>query len=177
MSAQRSGADDAFRSRRGRSLEHCVRAGGSRPRRISGPADECHRGVPRRRARRRRPARRRGGDEEEISKRTRRGQPLGRRGTIGATEIISARPDGYTFGLVAAANLIIQPQLTDLPYRTPDDYVPFINLVSWSPLLAVRQDAPWKTVQEFVNAARATPGKFRVGSPVRGQEAISRSKS
>ena len=98
-------------------------------------------------------------------------------GTIGATEIISARPDGYTFGLVAAANLIIQPQLTDLPYRTPDDYVPFINLVSWSPLLAVRQDAPWKTVQEFVNAARATPGKFRVGSPVRGQEAISRSKS
>jgi len=85
-------------------------------------------------------------------------------GTIGATEIISA-------------NLIIQPQLTDLPYRTPDDYVPFINLVSWSPLLAVRQDAPWKTVQEFVNAARATPGKFRVGSPVRGQEAISRSKS
>ena len=89
-------------------------------------------------------------------------------GTIGASEIVTSKPDGNTFGIVAVANLVIQPQLNDLPYRTPDDYMPFIGLVSWSPLLAVRQDAPWKTVQEFVTAARATPGKLRVASPGEG---------
>ena len=56
----------------------------------------------------------------------------------------------------------------DLPYKTPDDYIPFINLVSWYPLLAVKADAPWKTVQEFFAAAKANPGKFRVGSPGEG---------
>src|SRR5712691_5753470 len=89
-------------------------------------------------------------------------------GTIGASEIVTSKPDGNTFGIVAVANLVIQPQLTDLPYRTPDDYVPFIGLVSWSPLLAVRQDAPWKTAQEFITAARAAPGKLRVASPGEG---------
>ena len=89
-------------------------------------------------------------------------------GTIGASEIVTSKPDDNTFGIVAVANLVIQPQLNDLPYRTPDEYMPFIGLVSWSPLLAVRQDAPWKTVQEFVTAARATPGKLRVASPGEG---------
>jgi len=43
-----------------------------------------------------------------------------------------------------------------------------INLVSWYPLLAVKQDAPWKTAQEFVAAAKAQPGKLRVGTPGEG---------
>ena len=43
--------------------------------------------------------------------------------------------------------------------------MPVINLVSWYPLLAVKQDAPWKTAQEFVAAAKAAPGKLRVGTP------------
>lgn len=35
-------------------------------------------------------------------------------------------------------------------------------------LLAVKADAPWKTVQEFMAAAKANPGKLRVGSPGEG---------
>ena len=46
------------------------------------------------------------------------------------------------------SNLVIQPQVLDLPFRTPDDYVPVINLVSWYPLLAVKEEA-------FVESARA----------------------
>jgi tripartite-type tricarboxylate transporter receptor subunit TctC len=89
-------------------------------------------------------------------------------GSIGAAEAIGAKPDGSVFALVPISNLVIQPQVNDLPYKTPDDYVPFINLVSWYPLLAVRGDAPYKTAQEFVAAAKANPGKLRVGSPGEG---------
>jgi tripartite-type tricarboxylate transporter receptor subunit TctC len=89
-------------------------------------------------------------------------------GSIGATEVIQSKADGYTFGIMPISNLVIQPQVLDLPFRTPDDYVPVINLVSWYPLLAVKQDAPWKTAQEFVAAAKAQPGKLRVGTPGEG---------
>ena len=89
-------------------------------------------------------------------------------GSIRSSEAAQAKPDGHTFALVPISNLVIQPQINDLPYKTPDDYVPFINLVSWYPLLAVRGDAPWKTAQELIAAAKAAPGKFRVGSPGEG---------
>lgn len=89
-------------------------------------------------------------------------------GSIGASEVIRSRPDGYTLGILPISNLVIQPQVLELPYRTPDDYIPVINLVSWYPLLAVKADAPWKTAAELLAAARATPGKLRVGSPGEG---------
>jgi tripartite-type tricarboxylate transporter receptor subunit TctC len=86
-------------------------------------------------------------------------------GTIGASEVIKSKPDGYTFGILPITNLVIQPQVMDLPYRTPDDCIVFASVVSWYPLLAVKYDAPWKNAQEFLAAAKAAPGKFRVGSP------------
>jgi tripartite-type tricarboxylate transporter receptor subunit TctC len=89
-------------------------------------------------------------------------------GSIGASEVVQSKPDGYTFGLMPISNLVIQPQAMDLPYKTPDDYIPVINVVSWYPLLVVKADAPWKTAQEFIAAAKANPGKLRVGSPGEG---------
>jgi tripartite-type tricarboxylate transporter receptor subunit TctC len=89
-------------------------------------------------------------------------------GSIGASEVIRSKPDGYTFGIMPISNLVIQPQALTLPYKTPDDYIPVINLVSWYPMLVVKADAPWKTAQEFLAAAKANPGKFRVGSPGEG---------
>ena len=89
-------------------------------------------------------------------------------GSIGSSEAAQAKPDGHTFALVPISNLVIQPQINDLPYKTPDDYIPFINLVSWYPMLAVKSESPWKTAQEFVAAAKASPGKLRVGSPGEG---------
>jgi tripartite-type tricarboxylate transporter receptor subunit TctC len=89
-------------------------------------------------------------------------------GSVGMAEVAQAKPDGYTVILAPVSTLVIHPQLNDLPYKTPDDYQPIINTIAFYPLLAVREDAPWKTVQEFVNAAKANPGKFRVGTPGEG---------
>jgi putative tricarboxylic transport membrane protein len=89
-------------------------------------------------------------------------------GSVGMAEVAQAKPDGYTVILAPVSTLVIHPQLNELPYKTPDDYQPIINTIAFYPLLVVRDDAPWKTVQEFVNAAKANPGKFRVGSPGEG---------
>jgi tripartite-type tricarboxylate transporter receptor subunit TctC len=86
-------------------------------------------------------------------------------GSVGTAEVTQAKPDGYTTILAPLSTLVIQPQVNDLPYRTPDDYEPIANVISFYALLAVRADAPWKTAQEFLGAARTSPGKLRVGSP------------
>ncbi len=89
-------------------------------------------------------------------------------GSVGMAEVAQAKPDGYTVILAPVSTLVIHPQLNDLPYKTPDDYQPIINTIAFYPLLVVREEAPWKTVQEFVNAARPNPGKYRVGTPGEG---------
>ena len=89
-------------------------------------------------------------------------------GSVGMAEVAQAKPDGYTVILAPVSTLVIHPQLNDLPYKTPDDYEPIVNTIAFFPPLAVREEAPWKTAQEFVNAARANPGKLRVGSPGEG---------
>ena len=89
-------------------------------------------------------------------------------GSVGLAEVVQAKPDGYTIILAPVSTLVIHPQLNPLPYKTPDDYEPIMNTIAFHPMLAVRDDAPWKTAQEFVNAARANPGKLRVGSPGEG---------
>jgi tripartite-type tricarboxylate transporter receptor subunit TctC len=58
--------------------------------------------------------------------------------------------------------------MQELAYKTPDDYDPFINLVSYYPMIAVRSDSAYKTIQDLVADARANPGKLRVGSPGEG---------
>jgi tripartite-type tricarboxylate transporter receptor subunit TctC len=89
----------------------------------------------------------------------------GAAGTIGNSELVQARPDGYTLGISAVAVLTVQPQITDLPYKGPDTYTPIMKLVNLAIVLAVREDAPWKTAQQFLEAAKKTPGKIRVSSP------------
>ena len=89
----------------------------------------------------------------------------GAAGTIGAAEIIQAKPDGYTIGITAVAVLTIQPHRTKLPFGAPEDYTPIIKLNNLPICFAVRKDAPWKNMKEVIEYARANPGKLRVGHP------------
>ena len=89
----------------------------------------------------------------------------GAAGTIGTAEVIQAKPDGYTIGITAVAVLTVQPHRTKLPFGSPEDYTPIIKLVNQPVVLAVKQDAPWKTIQEFMQYGKANPGKLRVGCP------------
>jgi tripartite-type tricarboxylate transporter receptor subunit TctC len=109
---------------------------------------------------------------EGIKKKYARGVAIvsrpGGGGSLAVAELVQAKPDGYTTILAPLSTLVIHPQLNDLPYKTPDDYEPVINVVSFYSLLVVKADAPWKTVQDFIAAGKASPGKLRVGSPGEG---------
>src|SRR5258706_373375 len=90
-------------------------------------------------------------------------------GAVAVSEVVQAKPDGYTIVLTPLSSLVIGPQLNrDLSYKTPEDYDPVINVVAYYPLLVVRSDAPWKTIQEFVADGKAHAGKLRVGTPGEG---------
>jgi len=89
-------------------------------------------------------------------------------GSVGLAEVVQAKPDGYTICLAPNSTLVIHPQLNDLPYRTPDDYEPILSTISFYTLITVKADSPYKTMQEFVAAAKASPGKLRVGTPGEG---------
>jgi tripartite-type tricarboxylate transporter receptor subunit TctC len=86
-------------------------------------------------------------------------------GTIGMAEVVQAKPDGYTIGLSAVAVATVQPHLTPLPYRTPDDYTPILKLVTLPIIVFVRTDAPFTSAADLLEHARANPGKLRVGVP------------
>jgi tripartite-type tricarboxylate transporter receptor subunit TctC len=86
-------------------------------------------------------------------------------GSLAVAELVQAKPDGYNLILAPLSTLVIHPQINDLPYKTPDDYEPIINVVSFYSLLVVKPDSPWKTIQDLLAAAKASPNKLRVGSP------------
>jgi putative tricarboxylic transport membrane protein len=90
-------------------------------------------------------------------------------GAVAVSETVQAKPDGYTIVLTPQSSLVIPPQQNpQLSYHTPDDYDPVINVIAYYPLLVVKADAPWKTIQQFVADAKANPGKMRVGTPGEG---------
>ena len=92
----------------------------------------------------------------------------GAAGSVAVSEMVKSAPDGYTFVLTPQSALVIAAQMNPLGYKTPDDYEPVINLVSYYPMIAVAAESPYRDIRELVADARANPGKLRVGSPGEG---------
>jgi len=92
----------------------------------------------------------------------------GAAGAVAVAELTRSQPDGYTVVLTPHSALVIAAQINDLAYKTPDDYDPFINLVAYYPMIAVRTESPYHSIQELIADAKANPGKIRVGSPGEG---------
>ncbi|HUQ75772.1 MAG TPA: tripartite tricarboxylate transporter substrate binding protein [Burkholderiales bacterium] len=92
----------------------------------------------------------------------------GAAGALAVAEMTRSQPDGYTVVLTPHSALVIAAQMQDLAYKTPDDYDPFVNLVSYYPMIAVRTESEYKTINDLVADAKGNPGKLRVGSPGEG---------
>jgi len=92
----------------------------------------------------------------------------GAAGAVAVAEMARSTPDGYTIVLTPHSALVIAAQINNLAYKTPDDYDPFINLVAYYPLIAVRSESKYKTIQELLSDAKDHPGMIRVGSPGEG---------
>ena len=92
----------------------------------------------------------------------------GAAGSVAVAELARSAPDGHTIILTPDSALCIAAQMQELSYKTPDDYDPIINLIAYYPMIAVRTESEYKTIQELIADAKANPGKIRVGSPGEG---------
>ncbi|GDX59115.1 Tat pathway signal protein [Comamonadaceae bacterium] len=101
------------------------------------------------------------------------GQPViienrgGAGGGIGMGLVAKAKPDGYTL-LMALSSYSVIPEADALVGRTPmyalSDLRPIARYTADPTVLAVRADAPWQSVKDFVEDARKRPGAINYGS-------------
>ncbi|MFZ4287169.1 Bug family tripartite tricarboxylate transporter substrate binding protein [Variovorax sp. HJSM1_2] len=88
----------------------------------------------------------------------------GAAGNIGLDAVAKAAPDGYTIGMGQASNLAINPALyTKMPFDPLKDFSPIVQIAEQPVVLVVRQDSPFRTLADFIKAAKAKPGEFSVG--------------
>jgi tripartite-type tricarboxylate transporter receptor subunit TctC len=93
------------------------------------------------------------------------GQPLvvvlkpGGGGAVGSQQVIRAKPDGYTllFGGTGPNTIFALVQKAPIG---PDQFKPVARINHSPAVLAVRNEAPWKTLREMIDHARKNPGKF-----------------
>jgi tripartite-type tricarboxylate transporter receptor subunit TctC len=85
-------------------------------------------------------------------------------GTVGPSLVVSKPPDGYTIGISHGAATIAW-HMGKLNFNPLEDTTPVIRYTSYVFGLVVRADAPWKTIQELVQYAKANPQKVSYGSP------------
>lgn len=77
----------------------------------------------------------------------------GAAGTIGVTEVIQAKPDGHTIGMVPIAPMTVQPHRNELAYGGPEDYEPIMGTSLIVEALSVKADSPYETLEDFIAAA------------------------
>jgi tripartite-type tricarboxylate transporter receptor subunit TctC len=89
----------------------------------------------------------------------------GSSGLIGAERVARAAPDGYTLGGYNDSILTMVPHMVaKMPWNALTDFDPvsLVGTIEWG--LVVKADAPYKTLQDFLQAAKAAPGKLNYGS-------------
>jgi tripartite-type tricarboxylate transporter receptor subunit TctC len=84
-------------------------------------------------------------------------------GAVGAAHVAAARPDGYTVFATVNAPLSVAAATRSVPYKL-DDFIALGQYMVDFQLVAVRSDAPWKTLDELMHHAKTNPGKLNYGS-------------
>jgi tripartite-type tricarboxylate transporter receptor subunit TctC len=90
-------------------------------------------------------------------------------GVIGMNAILAASADGSTFGFVQGSAISVAPSIIKgVTYDFNRDFVP-VTLAAVAPfVLAVPGDSPYKTLGDFIAAAKARPQGIEVADNGRG---------
>ena len=90
-------------------------------------------------------------------------------GAIGAAQVKEAPPDGYTLVAAGSGPFGINPAVQrSLPYDPVRDFELIGNIVLTPQVIVVSSATPWKTLREFVAAAKAKPGEIPYASLGKG---------
>ncbi|HEY7247091.1 MAG TPA: tripartite tricarboxylate transporter substrate binding protein, partial [Xanthobacteraceae bacterium] len=92
----------------------------------------------------------------------------GANGAIGTEIAVRAPADGYTLYEGGGAQLSVVPLMQKLSYDPVKDLAPISMLASNGMAFAVTRDLPVHSLREFIDYARANPGKINYGSVGRG---------
>lgn len=110
--------------------------------------------------------------------RVRMGQPfiintrMGAGGSIGLGAAARSKPDGYNLVIGHIGGLSINPSVyASLPYDVEKDFAPIRQIYNSPLILLVAQDAPYKTVRDMLDAAKARPDDLSFSSGGNGNGA------
>jgi tripartite-type tricarboxylate transporter receptor subunit TctC len=85
-------------------------------------------------------------------------------GIAAARAVIGAAPDGYTMGLVTNGTAISVAAFNKLPFDPVTQFEMISTLGLFDLVFAVNAQSDYKTLGDFIKAAKAAPGKLNVGT-------------
>ncbi|MGH8816054.1 MAG: Bug family tripartite tricarboxylate transporter substrate binding protein, partial [Achromobacter pestifer] len=86
----------------------------------------------------------------------------GASGSIGWSYVANAQPDGYRLVLMTPEMLVVP--LMGIGKTTVNDFQPIARFTDDPSSVTVRADAPWKTVEEFLDYAKKNPERVAVSN-------------
>jgi len=87
----------------------------------------------------------------------------GAAGIIGTKAVSKSKPDGYTFGYLPPAVIVMHPHVKKVPY-TLDDFAPVALAVSFPYVLYAKKDSPWGDFNDMVSDMQSKPMEYFVGT-------------
>jgi len=85
-------------------------------------------------------------------------------GTLGpSTMALTAKPDGYTIAQYPLG-MVRYPHMQKTNWHPIDDFTFIVGVSGYTFGFVVRADSPYKTFQDYIEAARKEPGKIDYGS-------------
>lgn len=102
------------------------------------------------------------------------GQPVvvenraGAAGVVGSSAVASAAPDGYTVLVTGDIPITQAHLLNKIPYDPYRDLAPLVKGVNVPTSVLVAGNAPFRTLKDLLDHARANPGKVSWGTPGNG---------
>ena len=106
---------------------------------------------------------------EQASRRL--GQPVvvenraGAGGVLGPQQLLNERPDGHVISQMPIS-VFRHPQMASRALFNPlEDFTWVIHATGYLFGIVVRADAPWQTLAQFLDFAKANPGRVNYGTP------------